>query len=876
VADIFVSYTSSDQGWAFWIGQELEKLGHKAHLHDWELSAGGDIAAWMEERHDNADHILCVVSKAYLTKPYSRWERLAAQWAAAAGERPTFVLPVLIEDCELRTLLAHIKRCDLYEIDDEDVARTRFAKYLAPAAKPAGPVQFPPKAKAAKVPTPTEAVPFPGGKLPLSNITISVPRHFLGREDELAAIHAALTGGEDRVATATLYGLRGVGKTTLAAAYAQRHKADYRATWWITAQTPDAMRADLISLGVRLGWVAADQKEDAALERVRDGLRDEGEGLLLIYDNAVDAASLRPHLPTAGAARALVTSNSPAWREVAATVEVRVWPKEVGADYLIARTGRDQERAEAEALSEALGGLTLAHQQAAAYCERLGVSLSEYRKRFEAAPARLLDAAKYASAEYHGGLTAAKAFSIAIDEAAKLHPAAEPLIAYAALLAPEPIPLFLFSDAREKFGEPLASQLADEGLDEAIGALRAFALVDRETVDDERDASVTTETIRPHRLVRIAAVARRQAEEAEVSRRVLVEALAAVYPQDVFNNPNAWPRARRLNALALDLVAGRDPPSGAETAAASLMIVLGEYRQGALGAYAAAQPLYERALAINEKSLGLEHPKTAVALFNLALLLKVQGDFQGARPLYERALAIDEKSYGLQHLEIAPDLNNLAVVLQHQGDFQAARSLLERALAIYEKALGPEHPDTAMTVNNLAGLLREQGDLKGAQPLYKRALAMNEKALGPEHPDTAMTLNNLAGLLREQGDPEGARPLCERALAIREKSLGPEHPNTARSLNTFALLLHDQGDLDGARPLHERALAIREKALGPDHPDTATSLHNLGLLLYAQGDLDGARPLHERALAIREKALGPGHADTILIRDHLANLPCAD
>jgi hypothetical protein len=59
-----------------------------------------------------------VISKAYLAKPYSRWELLAAQWAAA-GDRPGFVLPILIEKCELRTLLAHIKPCDLYEIDNE-------------------------------------------------------------------------------------------------------------------------------------------------------------------------------------------------------------------------------------------------------------------------------------------------------------------------------------------------------------------------------------------------------------------------------------------------------------------------------------------------------------------------------------------------------------------------------------------------------------------------------------------------------------------------------------------------------------------------------------------------------------------------------------
>ena len=50
VADIFVSYTSSDREWSFWIGQELEKLGYTAHIHEWEISAGGDIAGWMEER----------------------------------------------------------------------------------------------------------------------------------------------------------------------------------------------------------------------------------------------------------------------------------------------------------------------------------------------------------------------------------------------------------------------------------------------------------------------------------------------------------------------------------------------------------------------------------------------------------------------------------------------------------------------------------------------------------------------------------------------------------------------------------------------------------------------------------------------------------
>jgi hypothetical protein len=97
---------------------------------------------------------------------------------------------------------------------------------------------------------------------------------------------------------------------------------------------------------------------------------------------------------------------------------------------------------------------------------------------------------------------------------------------------PEPIPLFLFAEAREDFGEPLTALLIeDEQLDEAMAALRTFALVDCETIIDERDPAITTDTIRLHRLVREIAAARRAGEAREDMRRVLVRALAAIYPQ---------------------------------------------------------------------------------------------------------------------------------------------------------------------------------------------------------------------------------------------------------------------------------------------------------------------------------------------------------
>jgi hypothetical protein len=116
-------------------------------------------------------------------------------------------------------------------------------------------------------------------------------------------VEAALHRYEGRVAITALHGLRGVGKTTLAAAYAERHRDDYRATWWLRAQTESTMRADLVALGIRLGWVGADDKEEPAVAAVMERLRHEGEGILLIFGNAIDADTLKPYLRAAAPPR---------------------------------------------------------------------------------------------------------------------------------------------------------------------------------------------------------------------------------------------------------------------------------------------------------------------------------------------------------------------------------------------------------------------------------------------------------------------------------------------------------------------------------------------------------------------------------------------
>ena len=69
-----------------------------------------------------------------------------------------------------------------------------------------------------------------------------------------------------------------------------------------------------------------------------------------------------------------------------------------------------------------------------------------------------------------------------------------------------------------------------------------------------------------------------------------------------------------------------------------------------------------------------------------------------------RALAIDEKSYGPDHPNVAIRFNNLAGVLITTKRLAGAEPLIRRALAIWEQSLGPDHPNTIIARDALAAL----------------------------------------------------------------------------------------------------------------------------------------------------------------------------
>ena len=138
-----------------------------------------------------------------------------------------------------------------------------------------------------------------------------IPQEPLGfqlRADLLTALDAPGRDSRVRVVHA-LTGMRGVGKTHLAAAYARAKLADrWRLVAWVNAEDPGGVLAGLAEVAAALGLAGA-QDARAAGRAVRHWLEADGEQCLLMFDNADDPELLRPFLPAAGAVQVIITSN---------------------------------------------------------------------------------------------------------------------------------------------------------------------------------------------------------------------------------------------------------------------------------------------------------------------------------------------------------------------------------------------------------------------------------------------------------------------------------------------------------------------------------------------------------------------------------------
>jgi tetratricopeptide (TPR) repeat protein len=231
-----------------------------------------------------------------------------------------------------------------------------------------------------------------------------------------------------------------------------------------------------------------------------------------------------------------------------------------------------------------------------------------------------------------------------------------------------------------------------------------------------------------------------------------------------------------------------------------------------LGQYHLCEKFHLQALEIREQALPPDQLALALSLNSLAFLYYIQARKPDeSERLYQRALPLFDAAIGMDHPKTAHCLSNLALLYASQGKDAEAEQLLLRVQAIRETCLGPMHLDTARSLQNLAWFYidqRKQERYEEAKQLLKRSLAIRETLLGPEHPQVAISLNHLALLCEAQGDYAGAKQLYQQALIIRRKMMGQDSPRVRLTEVYYASLLHKMGLDEEAAQLEEHIQAI--------------------------------------------------------------------
>ncbi len=653
--------------------------------------------------------------------------------------------------------------------------------------------------------------------------------NFTGRSHLLTSLRESLTKGGPTALTQAVHGLGGVGKTQLALEYAYLHAPDYTVIYWVRSEEPAQLASDYAALADHLNLPDKDAPDQSAIIAAVRRWLEHNDGWLLIFDNAQNPDAVHDHLPhTADVAaerdpvgatflsrpsrHIIITSRDPNWGSVASPLEVPTWPRKESIAFLEKRTDHGGE--DANALAHELGDLPLALEQAAAYIEAAGITLPEYLDLFRT---RREDLWKDEQPPLDYGKTVAATLTIAMERVGEESPAAADLLHLCAFLASDDIPLGLFRDHADKLPEPLKSTVTDNlALNNAVASLRRYSLIQKDG-----------DALSLHRLVQAVARDRLSGDGREDWAYTAVRLVNSAFPvgsEDL--EPGTWPQCAQLLPHALAITACAVAMEIEANDTSHLLNQIGLYLRG-VADFAGAKSALERALAIDEKTHGPDHPAVATDLNHLGLVFWDLQDLDSAKYSYEQALRIDEAANGPDHPTVATDVNNLGLVFYDLGMPVRARECFERALAISRKAYGPCHREVAVHLNNLGLALHRLRDLHGAKKLYEQALRIDEVAYDPGHPTLAIRLCNLGGVLRDLGDLGAAREHYERGLRIAEKACGLDHPTVAVDLNNLAGVLRRQGDLAGAREHYERALRIRQKSYGDDHPKTQTVRENL-------------------------------------------------
>jgi len=259
------------------------------------------------------------------------------------------------------------------------------------------------------------------------------------------------------------------------------------------------------------------------------------------------------------------------------------------------------------------------------------------------------------------------------------------------------------------------------------------------------------------------------------------------------------------------------------------------------GNYSEALKRYEEALRVDEQ-LG-DVKRKATVLHSIGSIYHDQGKYPEALELYEEALNVAVQIENLK--QKANFLNSIGFVYYTQGNYPEALKRYEKTLGIAEQ-LG-DLSGKAIYLNNIGSIYLLQGNYPEALKRFEEALRIDDQ-LG-NLSGKAIGLNNIAQIFETQENYPEALKRYEEALQIAKQT--GDLSNNAVYLNNIGEILRTQEKYPEALKRYEEALQIADRLR--DLAGKSNLLNNIGLIYYAQENYPEALKRYEVALQIVEQ-----------------------
>ena len=646
---------------------------------------------------------------------------------------------------------------------------------------------------------------------------------FTGRTTEIErlerVLHRCAPASTDNATAVPILGIAGqagVGKTTLAVHLAHRSREAYPGGQLFVnlhgMRDRPTTRAEVLARFLRaLGVPGADIPEsvEQRAELYRQRLAD--RRVLVVLDDAADAAQVMPLLPGDPGCAVIITSRAPL-TGVAGGVHTVL---DVLADHeaveLLGRTAGPDRVADDPESTEELVRL----------CGRLPLAMRIAGAKLAAKPhwsvadltGRLSDQRRRLDELTFGGLEVRAGLALSYDS---LPPATRMLVRRLGLLdAPDFAPWV----GAALLNIPVSDA---EDIMDALADARLLQAADRDRTGQRR--------YHFHDLVQVYARERAEAEESAQAREAALGRAIG-----------AW--LALLDRAHDRLVGGRPiQPRGAATRLLLEPTLVDELTTAPLSWWPTERDNIIAAIA-QTSALGW-HDTCCELTIQAMVLFETRSDYDGWRATHELALSAARRSSN-KNFEAAL-LTGLGALASTRHQYQAAAAVLGLAINLYEE-MSRVQPGHVVALRNLAYLDRLHGRSDRALRRYGQA---NELLLALGNPDPvlqAAVLRSIGSLHLERDQPAAALPYLHRAETIT-RAAGSVRATTMVLYRLGELYLV-QGELDRADKVFTEALENVRTHVHNVRGE-ADALYGLGLVRLRQGEDVEALSLLQEALVI--------------------------